>query len=148
MSEQSPLKSPLAQPITILVCQLLILAVQILIYVPPFSARLVRVDCTDCDLDAIHVAAQLGRLDVVSLFLAMLGIILVVIGFWGFFSVKAQANRIAKITATEVATEVAASIVDKMFSATKQKADAGGLRTAEVIETLDSERMKDDTNDR
>lgn len=51
------------------------------------------------------IAAQLGRLDLVSVLLAVVGLILVLGGLFAFGFVRGQASAVAKATADAVAEE-------------------------------------------
>lgn len=57
--------------------------------------------------DAIHVAAQLGRLDLVSVLLAAIAVLLALAGIYAFFSVKNSARIVARETAEEIAEKAA-----------------------------------------
>ena len=63
--------------------------------------------------DAIAVAAQLGRFDLVSLLLAAIGLILVLGGLFAFFNFRALAKAQATAEATRVAEEVAERIANE-----------------------------------
>ena len=56
--------------------------------------------------DAVHMAAQLGRLDLVSALIAIIGIALVVGGLFAYFDIRATAKRIARDEARSLAQEL------------------------------------------
>ncbi len=53
------------------------------------------------------MAAQLGRLDLVSILLAALGTIIVLAGVFAFLNLRAEARRTARETAREITRELA-----------------------------------------
>jgi len=57
--------------------------------------------------DATHVAAQLGRLDLVSLLLAIIGVVWLLGGVFAFLNFRAIAKKQATDEATKIAEEVA-----------------------------------------
>lgn len=77
--------------------------------------------------DAVHVAAQLGRLDFISALMAITAILLALIGVCAFFSIR----RDAKITAKETAEEIAAGVAERTANAYMQ---------AKLPEIIDSYR--------
>ena len=62
--------------------------------------------------DVIHIASELGRLDIVSLSLTVLGVVLAFTAFFGFVHLKAQTIAEAKKQAKETAT-IEAELVAK-----------------------------------
>ncbi|MDB2501664.1 hypothetical protein N9X03_04185 [Planktomarina temperata] len=68
-------------------------------------------------IDAIQAAAQLGRLDLVSLLLAAIGLILVVGGLFAFFNVRS----IARKQATEESGKIAKTVEEQIANEYKQK---------------------------
>jgi len=68
-------------------------------------------------IDAIQAAAQLGRLDLVSLLLAAIGLILVVGGLFAFFNVRS----IARKQATEEAGKIAKTVAEQIANEYMQK---------------------------
>jgi hypothetical protein len=57
--------------------------------------------------DAVECAAQTGRLDLVSILLACIGILMALGGIYGFFNVRSKASDIAETIAKSVAEEAA-----------------------------------------
>jgi len=68
-------------------------------------------------IDAIQAAAQLGRLDLVSLLLAAIGLILVVGGLFAFFNVRS----IARKQATEESGKIAKTVAEQIANEYMQK---------------------------
>jgi hypothetical protein len=68
-------------------------------------------------IDAIQAAAQLGRLDLVSLLLAAIGLILVLGGLFAFFNFRS----IARQQATEEAREIAETVAEQTANEYLQK---------------------------
>jgi len=70
---------------------------------PKYSLGLVEAACNgDCtNADAIQIAAQLGRLDIVSLCLGLLGIAIAFGGIITFFAIKEKASIEAKRAAED-----------------------------------------------
>lgn len=74
----------------------------LLVLVPKLSVGLVQSECPECSsADAIHIAEQLGRLDVVSLVLAMLGISVGFFAIFSFLALKDEARKTAKFETSE-----------------------------------------------
>ena len=67
--------------------------------------------------DATAIAAQLGRLDLVSLLLAAIGLILVLGGVFAFLNIR----YVARAQAIEAATEVAEAVAERMSNEYLQK---------------------------
>lgn len=71
-------------------------------------------------VDSIWFAAQLGRLDFVSLLLAVVALILGLGGIFAFFNfrniAKRQASEVAEATAKEVADKVAHEYMSNQYS--------------------------------
>ncbi|WP_317056150.1 hypothetical protein [Roseovarius rhodophyticola] len=63
--------------------------------------------------DAISIAAQLGRLDLMSLLLAAIGLILVLGGLFAFLNFRGIAKAQATLEATKVAEEVAERVANE-----------------------------------
>jgi len=63
-------------------------------------------------LDAIHIASQLGRLDIVSLILAMFGLLVGIAAIFGFIEVRSGARD----AASEVAKAEAKAHMDKYLN--------------------------------
>lgn len=61
--------------------------------------------------DAIHAAAQLGRLDIVSLILAMFGILLGLLAVFGFAEIRVRAREVAQ----ECAETEARALMEKFL---------------------------------
>lgn len=83
------------------------------IFVPQVSRDLVAATCQTegCNHDsAFFIAAQLGRLDVVSLVLGVLGIGVGAFAIFGLFAVKDHAEAVAENVARNVATDVATRV--------------------------------------
>lgn len=68
-------------------------------------------------IDSTAAAAQLGRLDMVSLLLAAIGLILVLGGLFAFFNFRS----VAKIHATEEATKIAELVAERIANEYLQK---------------------------
>lgn len=63
--------------------------------------------------DAIEIAAQLGRLDLVSLLLALVGLVLVAGGIFAFINFRGIARKQAKQEATEIAKKIAEQVANQ-----------------------------------
>jgi len=63
--------------------------------------------------DAIHMAAQLGRLDLVSTLLAAIGLVIVVAGIFAFINLRAIAKRVAIAEARDTSQEVAERVTNE-----------------------------------
>lgn len=61
--------------------------------------------------DAVFVAAQTHRLDIVTVSLGMLGILIAGFGLMGFFEIRSRAKRVAKRTALAACRPIAEKIV-------------------------------------
>lgn len=127
----------------ILIVQILVLLVTIFLFVPQFSSELISSD--NQGKDAIAVAAQIGRLDVVSLIFAMFGIILALFAFGGFFSIRTHAEHIATKEAREVAERVAAEKVDNLMTSINIKPIKAA--SASEIDTEDAQQLTGEDND-
>ncbi len=119
--------------LTILVIQILILLVALFWFSPQFS---INFNVGNQNNDAIAVAAQIGRLDVVSLIFALFGIILALFAFGGFFSIRAYAKNIATEVATEVASNVASQNVDNLKSSITKSASDKIDTKSDKIDTI------------
>ncbi|MEC9347621.1 MAG: hypothetical protein VYB54_15455 [Pseudomonadota bacterium] len=83
-----------------------IMALAYVIYVGPRSSAEIPdwlPYCKPCEAasDSIENAAQLGRLDLVSLLLGILGVTLAILAMGGFFVVRAAAMDAARVEASE-----------------------------------------------
>ena len=71
--------------------------------VPPISVRMIEAACGNpCTPDAINIAAQIGRLDLVSLALALLGIGVGAFALFGFFAIREDARAAAESVVPEL----------------------------------------------
>lgn len=69
----------------------------ILLFVPKFSVNLIQLQCPECDRDsAIRIALQLGRLDIIALAVAFLGIGVGFFVIFSFFAIKEDAKKVAE----------------------------------------------------
>jgi len=100
--------------------------------------------------DSIALARELGRLDLVSILLACLGIFLAIFAISGFGYIRYRANQIssevAKTVAAEVTAEIVPGLVEKSVPGLVDKAvefhmnqvgDDFGNRVAEAYGTED-----------
>lgn len=92
-------------------------------------------------IDATAAAAQLGRLDMVSLLLAAIGLILVLGGLFAFFNFRA----IAKTQATQEATKVAEEVAERIANVYLQKEMPDVIKA--YREMMDSDGVSDDLAD-
>ncbi|MEX0365692.1 MAG: hypothetical protein AB3N22_06450 [Ruegeria sp.] len=92
-------------------------------------------------VDATAVAAQLGRLDLVSLLLAAIGLILVLGGLFAFFNFRS----IARTQATQEATKVAEDVAERVANEYLQKELPDVIKA--YREMMDSESVSDDLAD-
>jgi hypothetical protein len=92
--------------------------------------------------DATAVAAQLGRLDLVSLLLAAIGLILVLGGLFAFFNFRS----IAKAQATNEATKVAEEVAERVANEYLQKELPDVIKA--YRDMVDSEDVSDDLADK
>lgn len=92
-------------------------------------------------VDAIATAAQLGRLDLVSLLLAAIGLILVLGGLFAFFNFRS----IAKAQATKEATKVAEEVAERVANEYLQKELPDVMKAYRDL--MDSEGVSDDLAD-
>ena len=76
-------------------------------------------NCSDClnSQDAIAIASQLGRLDLVSLLLAVIGLILVIGGVFAFLNLRSVAKKVACEEARERAKEFAEKAANEYLQA-------------------------------
>lgn len=65
--------------------------------------------------DSINIAVQLGRLDFISIALAMLAIAIGFVGIFGFMSIKEQARIDAKRVAEETAELMVTAYLEKHY---------------------------------
>lgn len=91
--------------------------------------------------DATAVAAQLGRLDMVSLLLAAIGLILVLGGLFAFFNFRSIARKQATQEAVKVAEEVAERVANEYLQ--KEMPDV----IKAYGEMMDSDGVSDDLAD-
>jgi len=84
----------------IVICALaLVIFALIFVMVPKVSVGLIQNNCIDCNaVDSIQIAAELGRLDIVSLCLAFLGIGVGFFAIFSFFAIKEDAEETARRT--------------------------------------------------
>ena len=130
---------------------LVLLFVELLafILVPALSANLVRQACSggDCaDDSAIAIATQLGRLDIVSLVLGVLGIGIGAFAIFGFFAIKDHSEAVAQNIATQVAETIAEKVakqrIDWLYS--NLRLEIGAARVEEIKERIEqSEEVTD-----
>lgn len=90
--------------VVVLVAQVLVALLSILFLTPLLDVDVVKSN----EGDSIAVAAQIGRLDIVSLIFAMMGIMLALFAFAGYFSIRAHAEQVAKSEARYISEEIAA----------------------------------------
>ena len=64
--------------------------------------------------DAVHVAAQLGRLDLVSALLAAIGLMAALLAIGGFFYVRHRAEKAAREEAQYLNERIEAEALSKM----------------------------------
>lgn len=62
--------------------------------------------------DAVFVAAQTHRLDIVTVSLGVLGILVAGFGLMGFFEIRSRAKRVARRTALAACKPIAEKIVN------------------------------------
>lgn len=93
-------------------------------------------------LDSTHAAAQLGRLDLVSLLLAAIGLVLILGGLFAFFNFRAVAKQQAEVEAARVAKEVAERVANEYLQ--KELPDV----MKAYREMMDSEAVTDDIANR
>ena len=86
--------------------------------------------------DAIGVAAQIGRLDIVSIVLGLFGLLLGIAAFVGFWMIRRAAIEAAKDEARRAINEKAA----EMFDGVKSVRDAG---QADPIIQIESVKVSD-----
>ena len=79
--------------------------------------------------DAIDAATQLGRLDVISALLGIVGILLAIFGLIGFAYVRLRSEAIAVETATEVAMRVATEVAEKEIREYRDRTSDLGFTT-------------------
>jgi len=89
-------------------------------------------------IDAIQAAAQLGRLDLVSLLLAAIGLILVAGGVFAFFNFRS----IARKQATEEARKIAGTVAEQIANEYMQKHLHDIVKAYEKM--MDSDAVSDD----
>ncbi|MAM69979.1 MAG: hypothetical protein CMP91_02375 [Gammaproteobacteria bacterium] len=82
-------------------------AIIIVFITPVFSVNAIDLACDgECpDADAIQIAMELGRLDIVSLVLAFLGLIIAVLAIFGFLAIREKAALQAKDAAEKAVKE-------------------------------------------
>ena len=125
----------------ILLFQVIVLLVSMFIFIPVFSGGLVE----SPENDAISLAAQMGRLDVVSLIFAMFGIILALFAFGGFFSIRAHVEQVATKEAAEVAERIANQRVDFLLSSINSRSEP---IEADDVDTGGGEKLTGKDDDR
>ena len=99
-------------------------------------------------VDAISYASQLGRLDVVSLILALLGIVLGFGAIAGFMHIKESSHAIAKATSKKVAEKVAIEFL-KNLTKDKDKGEASEDKkeaTKNIEKNLENKESKQKGN--
>lgn len=67
--------------------------------------------------DAVHMAAQLGRLDFISALLACVGVVLVIGGVFAYIDLRATAKRIAREEARKQTEEAVERIANEYLQA-------------------------------
>ena len=67
-------------------------------------------------LDSLHMAVELGRLDVISALLALVALGLGVLAFSSFGYIKHRSESVARQTASETASEVAQKVANEYFT--------------------------------
>ncbi|RWA67484.1 hypothetical protein [Mesorhizobium sp.] len=88
--------------------------------------------------DALSLASQLGRLDVVSLILTLAGLFLAFLGIFGFVAVRREAIAESKDAAEEVIPEEVKKYMDMKASALIRAC----LSDAEIASSLHAEILK------
>jgi hypothetical protein len=80
-----------------LVCTALLFVYVLFIHSPSFVSDIL-IDCKTCQTskDAVQCAAQLGRLDLVSILLTLIGIILALCGLFGFWILRSEVVRVSE----------------------------------------------------
>ena len=89
-------------------------------FVPQLSTGFIAHACgtENCEHDSVlEIAAQVGRLDVVSLVLGVLGIGVGAFAIFGFFAIRDHAEAVSERVARDVAEETASRKVDQYMSA-------------------------------
>lgn len=66
-------------------------------------------------LDSLHMAVELGRLDVISALLALVALGLGVLAFSSFGYIKHRSESVARETASETASDVAKKVANEYF---------------------------------
>ena len=80
--------------VTVTAFVLLIACLVGFLFVPKLSVGLIQAECPACDtVSAIKIAQQIGRLDVISFVLGIVGIGLGFFAIFSFFAVKDEARR-------------------------------------------------------
>ena len=90
---------------SVVIFQFAAILIFMFLMVPKFSAGLVSCDGCDQNSSAYEIAAQIGRLDAVSLTLSFLGIGVGFFAIFGFFAIKDEAVRVAESTAERIVKE-------------------------------------------
>ena len=76
------------------------------IFVPKLPLSLVEENCEGCSkIDTFRIAAQLGRLDIVSLVLTLLGIAMAFFAIFSFVAIRDDARTVAQRSAHRIAAE-------------------------------------------
>ena len=95
------------------VCITPLLLLVAFIWVPTLSTSIVHCSGNSCaDEDAIRLAMQLGRLDIVSLCLTVFGVSVGIVAIYGFLRIRDNAMEVAKATADKVAAEYLEEALD------------------------------------
>ena len=101
------------------VCITPLLLLVAFIWVPTLSTSIVHCSGDSCaDEDAIRLAMQLGRLDIVSLCLTVFGVSVGIVAIYGFLRIRDNAMEVAETTADKVAVCRITDIPDFQFMQT------------------------------
>ena len=140
----------------LIIALLFIAFLLVLLFVPKFSANLVQLHCPECDkASAIKIALQLGRLDIVALAVAFLGIGVGFFVFFSFFAIKEEAKKVAEDLCSDrlakvredmeeqIKAQVSAAI-DRKVSAINYRLGATDLPSVEDIDVTNRKEADKD----
>lgn len=132
--------------IGLVLIQLALFAVLLIWFFPSLNVNLIQQHCKDCDpVSAIAVAAQMGRLDLVSLCLAFLGLGVGFFAIFSFFAVKDEAENIAQVTAEKLVPELFNTQMKKVVREELEKLTKSGKIATKTSVTDDPDTVRNKT---
>lgn len=97
----------------------------------------------DLNNNTIRLAGDLGRLDLVSVLLASIGVLLALFAIFGFGYIHGQCQAIADKSARRKADEVLAPYLKKIEEVLNEIRDSTGQRNGKHLEILKSQSDKE-----